>query len=163
MSAIMEKNIPAGASEILLKTAGRYCDKDIRVKSHFRMESGEVTLDADINTADAQSLIQYKIPCPSGAKVVIFEACDDVYAAAKEKAKNAGKYYTLYANVTFADEPKWAAEASPPIRRGCVVVMLTNGTLNFGAVSASNEDGCTIHTYSLMAGTYRWKAYYWNE
>ena len=40
MSAIMEKNIPAGASEILLKIAGKCCDRDIRVTSFIRTEKG---------------------------------------------------------------------------------------------------------------------------
>ena len=172
MSAIMEKNIPAGASEILLKIAGKCCDKDIRVTSHFRIEKDTMEVTADVLPAEGETSITVHIPCPSGAKVVAFNADDATMAAIKDSSGT--KYIATFMANFFAPKMGQHANTSKTQSYGSGMKLeeyykdnpnYNNGWLvascSSGAVS--NEDGCTFVCQALKRGKYEWTAYYWDE
>ena len=172
MSAIMEKNIPAGASEILLKIAGKCCDKDIRVTSHFRIEKDTMEVTAEVKPVSPAKSITVRIPCSSGAKVVVFNANDTTMAAIKDSSGT--KYIATFMANFFAPKMGHHANTSKTQSYGSTLTYeeyykdndnYNNGWL-VGACSASdvsNEDGCTFVCQALKEGTYEWTAYYWDE
>lgn len=131
------------------------------INSGFRMESGEITLTADMYSGGKMKTQEYKFECTSGAKLIVFEADEDTYA---KIVALTDKYYTIGATFVFADSVTGADDYSDGIERnGMMVVQAATNKLYFSSAIATNEDGCNMTIYSLLAGTYRWKAYYWDE
>ena len=173
MSAIMEKNIPAGASEILLKTAGKYCDKDIRVTSpsHFRMESGALRVDSDQKGTSGQYSL--KIPCANGAKLFFIQADNTEIV---DTVNNRTTYNVIIKGTTENDGNGWFVGAFGQMLKKDIgtktdrahmynMKVLSTNKWQPGetGTSCTNTDGISITTLGVKAGKYNWTAYYWDE
>lgn len=173
MSAIMEKNIPAGASEILLKTAGRYCDKDIRVTSHFRIVKGTDYTFADNN---------FCIPLSEKPKLVIWRATDDTQKkiSAKVKAgKDNTRHYTVGGIMNFAKDIDTTSytytEAKLNYNSFLACYQYYSSKIDLNSAKETRvfyEDGyAKIATLNFSESfddgatpaEYEWTAYYWDE
>ena len=129
-----------------------------QVNSGFHSVSGVVTLEADIlpsSGTGAANLMEFKVPCPSGAKLIIFEADEDTFALIQNKTSG---YYCVNASCTFVDD------LTGTERNGFMTGWVAaSNKVAYGGIAATNEDGCTLNIYGLVAGRYRWTAYYWND
>lgn len=125
------------------------------VNSGFHSASGTVTI-GDIKGASANTMISYTIPCPPNAKIVMFEADEDTTAAIQ---RTSNWYYCMSLHCNFADKFSGAAND----RNSFATIWAKTAATYGGGVATMGENGCTVQIYSLLAGTYRWKAYYWNE
>ncbi len=173
MSAIIDKNIPAGASEILLKTAGRYCEKDIRVTSHFRIVKGtNYTFDGT----------NFCIPLSEKPKLVIWRATDDTQKKISAKVK-AGEdntqYYTIGGIMNFAKDIDTTSYMYTKLNKNynsfLACYQYYTSTIDFNATKETQvfyEDGyAKIATLNFSESfddgatpaEYEWTAYYWDE
>ena len=173
----IEINIPAGASEVTLKTAGKYCDKDIRVKTHFRIESGTHVVPVDVGSLS--SVHTAKLDCMSGAKLLVLQADNNVVG---EDGK------TTYKRITDTEddgEHKWTVGVlgnciskvgdEEKVGNRCYMPTMITTYIKYGdayydvyAVAPNdmpcdNTDGFSFSSYGLKAGRYNWTAYYWDE
>lgn len=126
-----------------------------RVNSGFYTTSGVMVVASDIQ-ASSSSKIQVNIPCPNGAKLVVLEP--DSATTNMIKART-DKNYILNISAHFSNA----------LTEGYNTVLSVwvgkNGVLGQAGSSATNDSGVAIPgiTLSVVAGTYNWTAYYWNE
>lgn len=162
--APIEITIPAEASEVTLKTAGKYCDKDIVVKNtnSFRVETKTFTITA---TQGEEYAVEITLPdIKPGAKLVICEPnftptnldasvykyfvhkiyCSDILQS--EFPWDNGVYLDAYRQDTNAYERK--------------VSDLVKGE-NAWTFVVPKTQGNQFHY--CQPGEYTYKAYYWDE
>ena len=170
----MEITIPLDATEVTLRTEGKYCESNIVVKSEraFRVETGVMVVEKDIMPDAGQSKFTIKIPCSNGAKTADFHADDATMAAIK--ATQGTNYLATFLGNFFAPKVGQAADNNKP-RSYFSKMSFTesfagsskynNGWLvdDNGTHNAANTDGVTFVAQALKAGTYEWTAYYWND
>ena len=180
-AAIMEINIPAGASEVTLKTAGKYCDKNIRVNTHFRIESGamsgasEYITDYIKNGAVKGKTIT--IPCSPNPKLIIFKATQNTQeriASLTADATFSGNcaYAIIFNNIIDLDE----AGASAASGRNCLLCQFllyesnnrvystySDGELNDMDTAPKTNVGTFYTGDEEFDAEYEWTAYYWDE
>ena len=140
------------------------------INKGFRVESGiwkvEETIPGGENISDKGAV--FTVPCPSGAKVVVFEADSDTVAKTKDYTNhNTKKFYcTLGACVHFLDQDGIAGlrEGEDPLS-ALLTVWVTSATKLSSTVMPAKmlESGCQVTGYTLWEGTYNWTAYYWND
>lgn len=126
-----------------------------RVNSGFKCVSGVFNLEEKKGSKNTDQF-DVKFNIPAGAKIVMLEATEETMAAIEN---NTDWIYTLGFHANFAD---LIADSDQN-----ALVMLWNGIQKVkngsSKVATMSDDGCTVTAYSWMAGTYRWKAYYWND
>jgi hypothetical protein len=152
-SAIMEINMPVGSSEMILKTAGKYCYKDIRVTAphSFRIVTGSFELDARTTALS--------IGIPAGAKAI------EIVPQGEIPAATSGNYPVTYV-FGFCDVNY------PGYSYGKALLAeykYTSDTKPFGqsAFAPNTTDGFSMSLetggYFFAATTYTYTAYYWDE
>lgn len=125
--------------------------------------TGTLNLENDAVPGTATTSGQYVITngCPGNAKLFVLTA--DSTTTNLIKAKTDTRIYTLgvicgFANVEFENITSQNSAK-------CV----TNAWIGYqsktasGAGTASNVNGISFNSYTLLAGTYYWTAYYWDE
>lgn len=126
----------------------------------FRIETGEVILGEHIASSKS-TMVEYDLPVevPSDAKMIFIEAPDDVITAIGTRTESS--YY-------FVGKMKIVLGGGlMEGGRDMLLDLVGGGTNTYTSgvrTAVINEDG-RIHltTYSTLAGTYRWKAYFWSE
>lgn len=123
----------------------------------FHTETGVYTVDADLTGSQ-----QIKVPCTSGAKVLVFMPDD----ATKEAILNTTGTAWLVGAVgqVIVKVPNGTKEAY----RGHMILMTEESDGSYKprdktGTSCNNEDGFLFVCGGIKAGTYNWTAYYWNE
>jgi hypothetical protein len=115
------------------------------VNSGYHTESGTIVMPA----ADANTPI--RIPFGTGAKLFFLEADEETTASI------VGQNVT-YTLGFYADFSNVISE------RNAMPTFWHKTQYAYGSSAATNTDGITLSfTQAFKAGTYRWKAYYWNE
>ena len=131
------------------------------VNSGFRMESGVYTVDAD---APYVSGVPVKIPCSSGAKILVFKPDGDAntgtYKAIMDDKTDLWTIGVLGNCLAAVSLLTWGTRGVV-----CRYAKQTNGSYsaNEMGVTCNNTDGFSFTVAALKAGTYNWTAYYWNE
>lgn len=146
----IEINIPAEASEVTLKTAGKYCDKDIRVTSHGRVIKGTYKPSANESTVTISDI-------PSNAKTVEIRAVSTVTEGTAKAAP-----------VTLAVFRAIPADGHLPDKaENMWVEYHAFGMWASSTIHATNDAGLsfTMDAPLVFEGgqTYEWTAYYWDE
>jgi hypothetical protein len=179
MSTPIEINMPAGASEVTLKTAGKYCEKDIRVTSpsSFHTEHGKIQGGSEhITDFIKNGVVKGKniaIPCSANPKLLIFKATkatqDKIVALTKEGTFTGNCTYALiFNNAIDVDEGGKQADSG----RNCVVcqfLLYDTGSVfsTYSDTQMLNMDtkpNASVGTfYNEDDAEYEWTAYYWNE
>lgn len=131
------------------------------INGGFRIESGVVVLEEEVLPTSGSSF-NFRIPCSNGAKIVDFHADADTLVAIKATS---GKRYvaSLLANICA---PKVANHYGAT--RSLLMAMKDQGgsygyMIDTDATTVDNKDGLTFGCRALLAGTYEWTAYYWND
>ena len=161
MSENIEINIPAGASEVLLKTAGKYCDKDIRVTSHFCIDTGEITLEEKIaSSLSTQVTTLLPSEISPNAKIIVIEPSDEVISRIESITDKPGIYFLVNLKICLV-EPLYsdAKNTLAEVRQGGPTDQRATATHKIAIESNSIQ----LTSYSIIGGKYRWKAYYWDE
>jgi hypothetical protein len=138
----------------------------------FRTESGVIVLDEDV-LPKSGSIFQYRIPCSNGAKLVDFHADDNTFAAIKAKATANQPNGTRYSASLLANccAPKVMNHSG--ITKSLIMSIRNQGyqgsayagidMIDTDSTTVDNTDGLKFNCRALMAGTYHWTAYYWND
>lgn len=177
MSAPIEIKIPDGASEVTLKTANKYCDKDIRVSSHFRMVKGTKY---EIVKGSPDKI---RFTLSEKPKMLIWratEATQEALLSLANAEKNTSKYYTFGGVVNFVTDFDIASTGQESNKNSMAVnFQYYNATL--GALPAGKEAQQEYADGLVSAGglnlqsefdngdgtttpaEYEWTAYYWGE
>ena len=125
-----------------------------QINSGFHAVRGSFTLGSDITPASGTT-IEHNVACPNGAKIFVLEPAD-VDTVDKIKEKEDGNW-TLWARVSFAGTSEEGCAGSLAVFQAPI------NAVNMGGQPASNTNGVTLTCFPLVAGTYNWTAYYWNE
>lgn len=135
-----------------------------QVNSGFHVESGVLVVGADV-TDPTDSIIEIKIPCTNGAKMLTFQPDGDTLNIITQ-------------NTSADDGVNWlvgamgncVTQVGSRANRGYMQRMdnLVYGGKNYWTPTevggaCDNSDGFTLSANGLKAGTYNWTAYYWNE
>lgn len=136
---------------------------DALVKSaSFRTESGTIVLEADMLPESGSPAIDIKLHCSNGAKMLEFYADSETLA---EVRTTTGTYYLTSAVGNFF-APEIVDNSGNT--KGFMIMMTKNAAtavwgLASGTTTFYNTDGVSFRAFALKAGTYYWKAYYWND
>lgn len=161
----IEINMPIGSSEMTLKTAGKYCDKDIKVTSFLRTERGTFTPTGNTGTFDVTGLSA----TPRFIEIAHLTPVSDV------KMSDAASAPLL--PVTHAVWTGSLSKCPDVIKTGHVFYRLINkdGVPIFGAnmSKATLKDGTIVYDVAFANGsatmmfeagvTYEWTAYFWDK
>jgi hypothetical protein len=125
------------------------------VNSGFHSVEGTLELANDVPSAGNSAASRYRVECPSGAKIFVFVADE---ATATEIKKRTDKFYTLGVNCNFTN-------GTTENDKQCLVSVWAGAQARktTGGLTADNVDGVSFDSYTLVAGTYHWTAYYWNN
>lgn len=133
--------------------------------SGFRMESGTMVIEKDMLPDGGASTVTVRIPCSNGAKTIDFHADSDTLTAIK--ATSGVNYAASVLGNCFAKE---VVNKTGNARSYMAMMeeIFYNGEskgwyLNDYGCTVTNTDGIQFACLALKAGTYHWKAYYWND
>lgn len=147
----------------------------------FRIESGTMTLDADVLPAEGTSKITVKLRddasgmyCPGGAKMFVFYADSTTLTAIKNMYKQVTDTFTppQYVGTVLGNcfEPNIANYSAgtlsymSQLQYVDTLASWHKGWVLANSVTTANSaDGVSFSALALKAGTYHWTAYYWNE
>jgi predicted deacylase len=124
------------------------------VNSGFHSVSGSFTLESDIEKYSDYSVPTYRIDCPSGAKLIVFEPDAPTYAEIKTRTDT---NYTMGARCSFTNG---AGDAYAGVLSAWAGKTQKTSHSMF---NATNDNGVGLYCLKMAAGTYEWIAYYWNE
>lgn len=126
-----------------------------KVNSGFQSVSGTLTLASDVPSAGNSATSRYRVECPAGAKIFVLAADEATAAATKTRTD---KFYTLGVNCNFTN-------GTTENDKQCLVSVWAGAQARktTGGLTADNVDGVSFDSYTLVAGTYYWTAYYWNN
>ena len=129
----------------------------------FRIESGTVVLETDVG--DGTTAFMYNISCSNGAKMFTFCADDNTLEAVR--ANEGIKYMTSVLGNCF--EPGVRNDNKQIRSLAERNTDMTSYGASYGwritdsATTVDNTNGISFNCHALKAGTYHWKAYYWND
>ena len=147
----------------------------------FRIESGTMTLDADVLPAEGTNKITVKLRddasgmyCPSGAKMFVFYADNTTLTAIKNMYKQVTDTFTppQYVGTVLGNcfEPNIANYSAGTLSYMSQLQYIDTlaswhkgWVLANSVTTANNADGVSFSALALKAGTYNWTAYYWDE
>lgn len=135
-----------------------------QVNSGFRTESGVLVVDSDI-TDPTDYIIEVKIPCTSGAKMLTFQPDSDTMNRITKNTSSADGVFWLVGAMGNC-----VTQVGNQANRGYMQRMdnYSYGGKNYWTPvevgsKCDNTDGFTLSANGLKAGRYNWTAYYWNE
>jgi hypothetical protein len=140
------------------------------VNSGFHVESGTMTIATDMLPAQGEQLVEVKVPCTSGAKILAF--CADDVTFNKIKTLKDINYLASFIGNSFM--PQYKNHTGKVISPATMVSYYSDvvnypgyndgWVVNGATVSQfSNTDGYSFKVFAVTAGTYHWTAYYWND
>ena len=132
----------------------------IRNISNIRAVTGSFTTTTDWSEG-ATAYGTYTIDCPSGAKAFTFSADDATVQSVKSRTITATTYFTLGCNCLFTDD--FIAVNSWPCLLSAWTAAKTTAKAACAGVAGSNENGISFQSFTVVAGTYNWVAYYWDD
>lgn len=129
-----------------------------QVNSGFRIESGIYPVAEDLSGAQT-----IKVPCTSGAKILVFMPDDTTRDAITSTTDT--PLFVGFVGQMLAQMPY---QTATNLRyRGYMTMMKANSAGTFvpsdHAAHCDNTDGFIVPCVGLKAGTYHWTAYYWND
>ena len=177
----MEINMPAGASEVTLRTGGKYCEKDIRVTSpsSYRVLTGT----HKINTT-TKTNVEITVPCSTAGLKAFVVYPNETTLASIKTAGNTDKlryFCAIIGNFYASDLGTFNVETvtydstnktySPVYGLKAIQICLYDMTAHgLGWVPTQDqatcevvENGIKFTARAALAGDYCWRAYYWNE
>jgi hypothetical protein len=124
------------------------------VNSGFHSISGSVTIETDILPASG-TRVEYEVVCPPNAKMFVFEANEDTLATIQAKTD---------ANYTIGVIGNCGNAIEINARNGlCAVWQGKQRVVGQGGSIVNADNGIYFDCLPLIAGTYNWTAYYWND
>lgn len=161
----IEINMPIGSSEMTLKTAGKYCDKDIKVTSSLRTERGTFTPTENTGTFDVSGM-------SAGPRFIEIANLTPVSAVLLSEAGTAPLMPLTHAVWTGS-----LSKCPDVIKTGHVIYQVINkkgvpvfgsnlskATLNEGKIVFDPTFADGLATMMFEAGvTYEWTAYFWDK
>ena len=159
----IEINIPIDSSEVTLKTAGKYCDKNIKVKSPVRTVKGTFT--PTENKTDTFTITGVPTDCRF-VEIAHITPISEVLQSNMSTVTIPVSHAAWVGGITTRNEP---------VSVGLFEYQLvkTDGSINYGGAKATvklNSDGLTFTlsgngaAFAFEAGvTYEWTAYFFDK